>query len=538
MYARTLKDIISKAGVGNHPSWFSDIKVKHEPMQHQVEMMQLYAKHTRYLDAGEPGCGKSFPAHVHGILMASIGNKVVYTMPPKLVGQFINEMMDYFPGILNHLSIGNMNVPAAKKRKLFEEYNQFGWPDILFMSYDGYREWNDVNPKKKIGANQWYKSDGSKYDPVEGGTAYTKDGRSIDRKGYAENDKHRLLTKRGYNVFFFDEAHALCGIDSIISRSVEDTGKLNTAIYLMTGTPIPTVPSDSYGIIRLINPEAYSSEASFMRQHVLTKRIEVRQGMRSRSIRVPYAYQGLDKIHEAMFKNARRIQKREVNKMPDPIISEIPVRLSGAHSKLYKAFMRDQFAIMGETLIEADNQSKARHISLQLISSPTSFDEKVPMDNELFNTFKELLGTINPKQNKVVVFAYYKSVIDFLSSELAEYNPATLNGSTANPEEEIRRFKEDDDCRVIIMNWVSGGAGLNLQVSSHIVFYECPTSPKDAKQCIARCDRTGQHNIVNAYFLRVLGTLSDRNYKKLLAAEENINEILKDEFDLIYKEIS
>lgn len=537
MAGRTLADIVSKVGVGNYPSWLAQVNVRHEPMPHQYEMMKLYTENMRYLDAGEAGIGKTFPAQVHGILMAALGNKVVYTMPPKLVDQFMEEMLDHYSGVLNHVSIGNLNVPATQKRKLIQEYEQFGYPDILFMSYDGYREWNDVNPKKKIGSNRWYNEDGSKYDPVARGQAFTKDGRTIDRKGYAANDKHRLLTKKGYNVFFFDEAHALCGVDSIISRSVEDTGQLNTAIYLMTGTPVPTVPSDAYGIIRLINPEAYVSEGSFMRRHVITKQITVRQGIRDRSIRVPCGYRELEAIYSAIFKNARRLQKREVNKLPAPIITDVPVRLTGAHAKLYKEFMANQFTIMGDTIIEADSQSQARHMSLQLISCPTVFNPTISMKNEVYDTFSSVLDTINPKENKVVIFAYYRAAIEFLAEELKEYNPAVLYGGTSNATEEVNRFKRDDSCRVIIMNWLSGGAGLNLQMASHVIFYECPTSPKDAKQAIARCDRTGQHNIVNVYFMRVKGTLSDRNYKKLLAAEENLNEILKDEFDLLYKSI-
>ena len=76
---------------------------------------------------------------------------------------------------------------------------------------------------------------------------------------------------------------------------------------------------------------------------------------------------------------------------------------------------------------------------------------------------------------------------------------------------------------------------MNLQVSSNIIFYECPTSPKDAVQAIARADRTGQQNLVNVYFMRVLGTLSDRNFKKLLSAEEDVNKVVHDKLDLLHE---
>lgn len=533
MYQRTLADIMKKVGVLSHPDFFELIKVKWEPMPHQLDMMSRYVKYVRYLDGGEPGTGKTFPAHVHGILMASLGNKVIYTMPPKLIDQFEEELYDYFPGITHYLKFGKLNVPAAKKRQLVAEWNKESWPDVLFMSYDGYREFNDVNKTKKIGKNQWYYQDGSKYDEDQGGQPYTKDGRPVNKKGYAENDKHLLLHRKGYNVLFFDEAHNLCGLDSIISRSVEAVAKDNVAIYLMTGTPVPTVPTDSYGLIRLINPTAYASQSSFERQHVIYKRITVRAGARFRDVRVPDRYVNVEKIHEALFANARRIQKREVVRLPEPLITDVKVRLSGPHERLYKDVVRDNFALLGDAILAPENHSQLRHMSLQVISCPTVFNPGVSMETELFNSTKDLVEMINPKQNKVIIFAYYKGAIEFLKEQFAEYNPAVLYGETTDGTEQVRRFKEDDDCQMIIMNWMSGGAGLNLQVASHIIFYECPTSPKDAKQAIARCDRTGQQNIVNVYFMRVLHTLSDRNFKKLLEAEDNVNKVVQDDLDLL-----
>ena len=537
MYQITLSDIMKDIGVRKHPDYFSGIKVKHKPMPHQLEMMKLYTISTRYGDFGEPGSGKTYPAHIHGILMASLGNKVVYTMPPKLIDQFEEEMHDYFIGIGHYLKMGKLNVPAAKKRQLVEQWDKEGWPDILFMSYDGYREFNDVNKAKKIGANQWYYQDGTRYDEEKGGQAYTKNGRIISKRGTAENDKHLLLNKKGYNVFFFDEAHALCGLNSIISQSVDETAKGNTAIYLMTGTPVPTVISDAYGIIRLINPDAYSSRSSFERQHIVYRQQQITVKGRVRMIRIPSSFVNVEKIHQALYQNARRIQKRDIIKMPDPLITDVKVKLTGAHSKLYKDIMRDHFALVGDTILSPENQQQARHMSLQIISCPTQFDSSISMENELFDRTKDLVETIDPSKNKIVVFAYYRTAIEFLKEKFSDLEPAVLYGGTTNATEEVNRFKKDDNCRMIILNWMSGGAGLNLQVASHIIFYECPTSPKDATQAVARCDRTGQQNIVNVYFMRVLGTLSDKNFRKLLEAEEDVNKVVQDDLDLLHKQL-
>lgn len=537
MYSRTLADVMKTLGVLKHPQFFNLVKVKDEPMPHQTEMMKLYARHTTFGCFDVAGSGKTLPAHVHGILMASLGNKVVYTMPPKLIDQFEQEMEEWFIGIGSFLKLGKLNYPAAKKRRVIEQWEQEGWPDILFLSYDGYREMNDVNPKKKIGKNQWYTKTGERW--VLGQTPYTKTGHII-QKGMAVNLYHKKLTKEGYNVFFFDEAHHLCGLDSIISRSVEESAGENTAMYLMTGTPEGAKVIDAYGIIRLINPTAYTSVSSFERQHIVYKELSLDHpnprfpGQRLK-VRVPDYYKDVDGIHTALYKNARRVQKHQISKRPDPIITDIKLKLTGAHAKLYKDIVNNHFARVGDVILSPDNSMQARFMALQIISNPTVFNPDISMESELFSRTKELVSSIDPKQNKIVMFAYHKKVIEFLAEKFSEYNPAVVYGGTTNSHEEVTRFLHDPDCQVIILNWLSGGAGLNLQIASHIIFYECPTLPKDAKQAIARCDRTGQKNTVNVYFMRVLGTISDKNYRKLLNTGETLNMVMKDTGDLLHE---
>jgi SNF2 family DNA or RNA helicase len=537
---------MAATGVGNCPDWFSQIGLPNWPMPHQLETLQVYAEKMRFLDASDAGTGKTFPAQAHAVLMAALGNKVCFVMPPKLISQFQDELSDFFIGINEHLHIDNMDVPAAKKLKLIEEWDKADWPDILLLSYDIYRFLNDRAPMKKIGPNMWYQADGTTYfkeqgvPHVAGSQAFTKDGRPINRRGRAANRMQLKLMAVGYNAIFFDEAHALCGADSILSQSVyELSNRLGdeVAIYLMTGTPVPTHLHDVYPLIRLTNPGAYQSASSFERQHCVTEMMTISMGPKSRQIRQIVGYKDVEKVHQALYKNARRVQKRDVLELRDPVISQVRVRLAGKHKRLYDKLIKDNFVVLGNNVLAPDNQSALRHLALQLITCPDEFDDtgQIGMDNEVAKTVDELLDSINPALHKVIVFGYYKKVIDFLAKRYAKWNPAVVYGGSVSSQNEIDRFKHDPDCRLAVINWVSGGAGLNLQVASHIIFYECPTSPRDAKQAIARADRKGQANIVNVYFLRVMGTICNKNFKNLLENEESNNRVVRDKRDLLHE---
>lgn len=538
--------LMKGVSVTGYPTWFDHIPLAFWPMDHQLETLRQYPQKMRFLDASDPGTGKTYPAQAHAILMAALGNKVVFTMPPKLIGQFIEEMKDFFIGIEKHLRIEHLDVGAAAKMKLIDEWDRTGWPDILVMSYDIYRVLNDKAPMKAVGTNMWFLEDGTPYfkgpgEPYKpGAKAFTKDGREINKRGKASNRFQFKLKNVGYNVLFFDEAHALCGIESILATSVHEMSerlKDDVAIYLMTGTPIPTHLHDVYGLIRLVNPGAYMNKANFMRLHCETASRTINTGKREITVQDIVGYFDTDKVHAALYANARRVQKRDVLHMPDPVISQIRVNLAGAHKRLYKKIINDRFAVLGDNVLAPDNQSALRHLALQLISCPEEFDPtgRIGQDNELAAACDAVMDSINPANHKVIIFAYYKRAIDFLAKRYAQWAPAVVYGESASGRNEVERFKKDPNCRLAIINWKSGGAGLNLQVASHILFYECPTSPGDAKQAIARADRKGQQNIVNVYFFRVMSTLLDRNFKNLLKNEQSNNRVLRDRKDLLHE---
>jgi SNF2 family DNA or RNA helicase len=539
-----LSDLMLAAGVLNSPGWFSDIDCPNWPMEHQMAAFKNYAANIRYGDFSDPGCGKTFPAQMHGVLMAALKNKTVFTMPPKLIDQFEQELKDFFVGVENTLTIGTLDCPAGEKMKRIERWDEEGWPDILLLSYEMYRRLNDPANKRTVPRNLWRTSDGQPFwngdgtERVPKAKPFTADGRPISPRGKADNRWLFKLKRSGYSVYFFDEAHALCGASSIISRAVKELDfrmKDDVAIYLMTGTPVPTHLEDSYGIITLINPDAYSSRASFERQHCVTEQFKVR-GSKGKTVKVKriVGYLNTEKVHEALYANATRVQKRDVVALPEPVIGQIRVKLAKKHKALYDKVVKDRFAVLGDTVLAPDSQSEMRALALQLISCPDEFDPSLSMDNEVAAACDQYLNSVNPANFKIIIFAYHKRVIRYLGERYKEWNPAVVFGESAGSKE-IQRFKTDPKCRIAIINWLSGGAGLNLQMSHHILFYECPTSPKDAKQAIARADRTGQANIVNATFLRAMGTFSDRNFKNLLRNEESNNQVVKDKKDLLHE---
>src|SRR6185295_7299607 len=95
---------------------------------------------------------------------------------------------------------------------------------------------------------------------------------------------------------------------------------------------------------------------------------------------------------------------------------------------------------------------------------------------------------------------------------------ARLYGGTKNPDEELRRFIEDEDCRVIVLNSATGGVSLNLQVAAYGIYYESPVSVIMRKQTEKRMQRQdSEYDKVIIYDLIVANTID----RKILDALED-----------------
>lgn len=104
---------------------------------------------------------------------------------------------------------------------------------------------------------------------------------------------------------------------------------------------------------------------------------------------------------------------------------------------------------------------------------------------------------------RVVVYAWHRSVYDILNQRLAEYKPANYTGEETEKEknESFERFTKGETPVLLI----SLRAGQGVDGFQHncrtVVFAELDWSPGVHEQCIGRVYRDGQKEPVTAYFL-------------------------------------
>lgn len=131
---------------------------------------------------------------------------------------------------------------------------------------------------------------------------------------------------------------------------------------------------------------------------------------------------------------------------------------------------------------------------------------------------KFIRDSADGNDRKLVVFAHHKDVIAGLRTGLADLGIAVIDGSTSQEEraESVRRFQEDDSCRVFIGSIMAAGTGLTLTAASHVIFVEMDWQPGNMVQAEDRCHRIGQRDSVLVQYLVVDGTLDSKIAKLLV----------------------
>lgn len=131
-----------------------------------------------------------------------------------------------------------------------------------------------------------------------------------------------------------------------------------------------------------------------------------------------------------------------------------------------------------------------------------------PRRNALFNAMwdeneKVFIDMIKNNHKKTVIFSQFFPVINHIKSRLEANGIKTvsISGKVNNTDraKNLRRFKYEDDVRVIIATSQSMGTGVTLTEASQMFFFGPPWRSADYDQCCDRIYRIGQDTDVMIY---------------------------------------
>ena len=139
---------------------------------------------------------------------------------------------------------------------------------------------------------------------------------------------------------------------------------------------------------------------------------------------------------------------------------------------------------------------------------------------------KNFVDEVLENEEKVVVFAYHREVVE----ELAKKYPGSakvIGGMSAQKKQEaVDRFTEEADCRVFVGNMAAAGEGISLAAANVAVFGEVSgiaAEMDQAERRIALLEKTGQDTI---YYLVNEGSLDEKLVQTLKERRETFRDAM------------
>jgi SNF2 family DNA or RNA helicase len=340
-----------------------------------------------------------------------------------------------------------------------------------------------------------------------------------------KRDFPRFMAAYGFDprTVIIDEATIVGNIDSANHEQVYDFA-LGSPVMALSGTPL-NKPGDAYGLMKFTAPGTYRSKKQFENLHVKDRDF----------YGSPTAWQNLDQLAVALNTNSSRVLFRDMYAgMDKPVYVPLEYDLDPEHERLYRRLVNEEMLKLPDGgKIDGSTSARLRHALGQIVVNWAHF-AGTPKRSEAVKLIEEKLAELG--SGKLVVFANYKMTVAHLTAELKEYGAISYNSevSAAQKDKNFDRFCSDPKCRVIIVQFISGGKGLDgfQHVCHTCLFIEPCLQPRDFHQAVARLDRTGQTQTVQVILAIADRTLQIQGFRTLIENDTLVNKVVRNAIDL------
>ena len=334
------------------------------------------------------------------------------------------------------------------------------------------------------------------------------------------------LARWGADMIICDESQRIKTPGARLSKSVQKLGKRVDYRIILTGTPVTQGPLDLYGQYRFLDPGIFGNSFwSFKARYAVTGGFNGKQVV---------AYKNLSDLIEKAHKVAFRVTKAEALDLPEFTDQTLYCQLETKAKNIYEQMKKESVAELSEERIITATNVLARLMRLsQLTGGFIGYGEGaiLQVSTAKFDLLRETVNDILEAGKKVVVFARFipeiQAIIGFL--ENANIGHACIMGAVKMEArgEEVRRFQQNQECRVFVAQIQTAGLGITLTAADTAIFYSLDYSFANYDQCRARIHRPGQKNACTYVHLVAEGTV-DEKIMKALKKKKDVADMIVD----------
>lgn len=332
--------------------------------------------------------------------------------------------------------------------------------------------------------------------------------------------KDDIIEDGRFDLIVADEASAYKNMQTNRWKALKSVTTPNTWLWLLTGTPAAQSPVDAYGLAKLVNPDGVPKFFGQFRDKVMEKVGQFRWVPRPNAEVI---------VHNAL-QPAIRFEKSQCLDLPDVTFVEREAPLT-PQQKMYYKTLKDLMVMdaAGEE-VTAINAAVKLNKLLQISGGAVYSDNKEVIEFDVSNRLNAVQEVIEESSHKVLVFVPFSHTIQLLKEHLTKSSikAEIISGQVpVNQRNDIiKRFQEQQDPKVLIIQPQAASHGLTLTAADTIIWYAPVTSVETYLQANARINRPGQKNAMTIVHIKG-SEVETRMYHMLRNNIKNHNRIIE-----------
>lgn len=373
---------------------------------------------------------------------------------------------------------------------------------------------------------------------------FTTDFKEVKSK---KTQRKRVVNKKllrsfatRFQMVVYDEIHHVKHTNTLTYQICDGLSDFIMYRLGMTGTPIGRDPSNFWAQFHTVDRgETLGTNKTIFLQALFKQQANYWGG-------VQWIFPEKNKpiLHKMLAHRSIRYSDTECADLPPVSFIKIPLKLSSEAQTVYRNLVLESIEQAKDNIKESQQTRKNYYSKTRQVASGFMYEdidsERVTLtfNNPKLDALEEILEDV-PTDCKVVIFhVFNQSGLDIVARlKKLKIKHAAMNVvAEGSKVDEYKKFKQDKNTKVLVVNIASGGEGLNLQDANYCIFYENTDNPATHRQALKRCHRTGQTKHVYIYQFYMKNTVEMKimefleEGKSLFAAlvdgKVNLKEIL------------
>lgn len=310
-----------------------------------------------------------------------------------------------------------------------------------------------------------------------------------------------------WDCIVLDESHCIANRSSKRTKFLQKLKTMSRYRYILTGTPMHNGHYEDYwSQMDFLVPGYLGTYREFCAHHTVERQLP------GTYVKIIVKYRNVQELLDKIGNLAYYIDKKSCLDLPEklpPVVVDCELKEKLKYKQALKSFIEEYDMNIGNPM--------SIIVKLRQLCSGFVIDDYGDLHELKCEKIKMLDELIDSISGKIVIFAEFTYSLEQIHKLLdkKKINYLTLDGRQSN-KSIWKEFQSNEDIRIIVCQYRSANAGIDLFAASDMIFYEPTQSSTVVDQAMARIHRNGQTRNCSYYWLLTDKTVERDIYSRVV----------------------